>query len=210
MCTLVGKKAPSFKANAVVNGNDIVSDYSLDQFVGKKYVIFFFYPLDFTFVCPTEILAFQEKLSEFEKRNVAVVGCSVDSEFSHWTWLNTEKKNGGIKGVKFPLVADLSKTIAENYGVLAGEYEVNDEGQSSFVGAPVAYRGLFLIDMNGVVRHQLVNDLPLGRNVDEAIRMVDALIHFEEFGEVCPANWKPGEDAMNASAEGVASYLSKH
>jgi peroxiredoxin (alkyl hydroperoxide reductase subunit C) len=210
MCTLVGKKAPSFKATAVVNGNDIVSDFSLDQFVGEKFVLFFFYPLDFTFVCPTEILAFQDKLGEFEKRNVAVVGCSVDSEFSHWAWLNTEKKNGGIKGVKFPLVADLSKTIAENYGVLAGEYEVNEEGQSSFVGAPVAYRGLFLIDKKGVVRHQLVNDLPLGRSVDEAIRMVDALVHFEDFGEVCPANWKAGDDAMTASAEGVASYLSKH
>ncbi|MCL6103790.1 MAG: peroxiredoxin [Bacteroidetes bacterium] len=210
MCTLVGKKAPSFKANAVVNGNDIVKDYSLDQFVGKKYVIFFFYPLDFTFVCPTEILAFQEKLAEFEKRNVAVVGCSVDSEFSHWAWLNTEKKNGGIKGVKFPLVSDLTKTISENYGVLAGEYEVNEEGESSFVGEPVAYRGLFLIDKNGVVRHQLVNDLPLGRNVDEAIRMVDALAHFEEYGEVCPANWKEGDEAMKASAEGVADYLSKH
>lgn len=210
MCTLVGKKAPSFKANAVVNGNDIVGDFSLDQFVGEKFVLFFFYPLDFTFVCPTEILAFQEKLAEFEKRNVAVVGCSVDSQFSHWAWLNTEKKNGGIKGVKFPLVADLSKTIAENYGVLAGEYEVNEEGQSSFVGAPVAYRGLFLIDKKGVVRHQLVNDLPLGRSVDEAIRMVDALVHFEEYGEVCPANWKAGDEAMTASAEGVASYLSKH
>ncbi len=210
MCTLVGKKAPSFKASAVLNGNDIVSDYSLDQFIGEKFVLFFFYPLDFTFVCPTEILAFQEKLAEFEKRNVAVVGCSVDSQFSHWAWLNTEKKNGGIKGVKFPLVADLSKTIAENYGVLAGEYEVNDEGQSSFVGAPVAYRGLFLIDKKGVVRHQLVNDLPLGRSVDEAIRMVDALVHFEEYGEVCPANWKVGDEAMTASAEGVASYLSKH
>lgn len=210
MCTLVGKKAPSFKATAVVNGNDFVKDFSLDQFVGEKFVLFFFYPLDFTFVCPTEILAFQEKLTEFEKRNVAVVGCSVDSEFSHWAWLNTEKKNGGIKGVKFPLVADLSKTIAENYGVLAGEYEVNEEGQSSFIGAPVAYRGLFLIDKKGVVRHQLVNDLPLGRSVDEAIRMVDALVHFEEFGEVCPANWKAGDDAMNATAEGVASYLSKH
>jgi peroxiredoxin (alkyl hydroperoxide reductase subunit C) len=210
MCTLVGKKAPSFKAAAVVNGNDIVEDFSLDQFVGQKYVVFFFYPLDFTFVCPTEILAFQTKLAEFEKRNVAVVGCSVDSQFSHWAWLNTEKNNGGIKGVKFPLVADLSKTIAENYGVLAGEYQVNDEGESSFVGAPVAYRGLFLIDKKGVVRHQLVNDLPLGRSVDEALRMVDALAHFEDFGEVCPANWKEGDDAMNASAEGVASYLSKH
>ena len=131
MCTLVGKKAPSFKATAVVNGNDIVNDFSLDQFVGEKFVLFFFYPLDFTFVCPTEILAFQAKLAEFEKRNVAVVGCSVDSEFSHWAWLNTEKNNGGIKGVKFPLVSDLSKTISENYGVLAGEYEVNEEGQSS-------------------------------------------------------------------------------
>ena len=210
MCTLVGKKAPVFKATAVLNGNDFVSDFSLEQFVGQKYVLFFFYPLDFTFVCPTEILAFQDKLAEFEKRNVAVVGCSVDSEFSHWAWLNTEKKNGGIKGVKFPLVADLSKTIAENYGVLAGEYEVNEAGESTFVGAPVAYRGLFLIDKKGVVRHQLVNDLPLGRSVDEAIRMVDALTHFEEFGEVCPANWKAGDEAMNASAEGVASYLSKH
>ncbi len=210
MCTLVGKKAPYFKATAVVNGNDIVSDFSLDQFVGEKFVLFFFYPLDFTFVCPTEILAFQAKLTECEKRNVAVVGCSVDSEFSHWAWLNTEKNNGGIKGVKFPLVSDLSKTISENFGVLAGEYEVNEEGQSSFVGAPVAYRGLFLIDKKGVVRHQLVNDLPLGRSVDEAIRTVDALIHFEEFGEVCPANWKEGDDAMQASAEGVASYLSKH
>jgi peroxiredoxin 2/4 len=210
MCTLVGKKAPSFKAVAVVNGNDMVSDFSLDQFVGNKYVVFFFYPLDFTFVCPTEILAFQTKLAEFEKRNVAVVGCSVDSEFSHWAWLNTEKNNGGIKGVKFPLVADLSKTIAENYGVLAGEYQVNEDGESSFVGAPVAYRGLFLIDKKGVVRHQLVNDLPLGRSVDEALRMVDALIHFEDFGEVCPANWKEGDDAMKASAEGVANYLSKH
>ena len=210
MCTLVGKKAPVFKATAVVNGNDFVSGFSLEQFIGQKYVLFFFYPLDFTFVCPTEILAFQDKLAEFEKRNVAVVGCSVDSEFSHWAWLNTEKNNGGIKGVKFPLVADLSKTIAENYGVLAGEYELNEAGDSSFAGAPVAYRGLFLIDKKGVVRHQLVNDLPLGRSVDEAIRMVDALAHFEEFGEVCPANWKAGDEAMNATAEGVASYLSKH
>ena len=210
MCTLVGKKAPSFKAVAVVNGNDFVEDFSLDQFVGQKYVVFFFYPLDFTFVCPTEILAFQAKLAEFEKRNVAVVGCSIDSQFSHWAWLNTEKNHGGIKGVKFPLVSDLSKTIAENFGVLAGEYQVNEEGESSFVGSPVAYRGLFLIDKKGVVRHQLVNDLPLGRSVDEALRMVDALAHFEEFGEVCPANWKSGDDAMNASAEGVASYLSKH
>jgi peroxiredoxin 2/4 len=210
MNTLVGKKAPVFSSKAVINGVEIVDDFSLSQYVGNKYVVFFFYPMDYTFVCPTEILAFQNKLAEFEKRGVAVVGCSVDSEFSHWAWLNTEKKNGGIKGVTFPLVADFSKTISMNYGVLAGEYDYNDEGEAVFDGNPVAYRGLFLIDKEGVVRHAVINDLPLGRNVDEALRMVDALKHVEEFGEVCPANWKEGEDAMKATADGVANYLSTH
>lgn len=210
MSVLVGKKAPLFKAEAVVNGGEFVADFSLDQFIGKKHVIFFFYPLDFTFVCPTEILAFQEKIDEFEKRNVAVVGCSIDSKFSHWAWLNTELKNGGIKGVKFPIVSDLSKSISSNFDVLAGEYDYNDDGEMVFNGAPVAYRGLFLIDKNGIVRHQVVNDLPLGRSVEEALRIVDALQHFEEFGEVCPADWKKGEKAMKASAEGVADYLSNH
>jgi peroxiredoxin (alkyl hydroperoxide reductase subunit C) len=210
MENLIGKKAPAFSANAVINGNDIVENFSLEQFIGKKHVVFFFYPLDFTFVCPTEIIAFQDKIAEFEKRNTAVVGCSVDSQFSHWAWLNTEKKNGGIKGVKFPLVADLSKTIAENFGVLAGQYGYDEEGNTTFEGEPVAYRGLFLIDKEGKIRHQVINDLPLGRSVDEALRMVDALQHFEEYGEVCPANWSAGKDAMKASAEGVASYLSKH
>ena len=210
MSTLVGKKAPVFNANAVINGKEIVENYSLEQFIGEKYVLFFFYPLDFTFVCPTELLAFQDKLTAFAKRETVVVGCSVDSEFSHWAWLNTEKKNGGIKGVTYPIVSDLSKTISENYGVLAGEYDIDEDGKSVFVGSPVAYRGLFLIDKKGVVRHQLVNDLPLGRNVDEALRMVDALRHFEEFGEVCPANWQEGKEAMIASAEGVADYLSKN
>ncbi|RUA27630.1 MAG: peroxiredoxin [Bacteroidetes bacterium] len=209
MENLIGKKAPKFVANAVVNGGEIVEGFSLDQFLGKKHVIFFFYPLDFTFVCPTEILAFQEKMEEFEKRNVAVVGCSVDSEFSHWAWLNTELKDGGIKGVKYPLVSDLSKTIAENYGVLAGEYDYDEEGNATFNGAPVAYRGLFLIDKDGIVRHNVINDLPLGRSIDEAIRMVDALQYFEKNGEVCPANWKPGEEAMAATHEGVAEYLAK-
>lgn len=206
---LVGKKAPLFSADAVVNGGEFVENFSLEQYIGKKHVVLFFYPLDFTFVCPTEILAFQEKLAEFEKRNVAVVGCSIDSKFSHWAWLNTELKNGGIKGVKFPLVSDLSKTISQNYDVLAGEFDYNDEGESIFNGAPVAYRGLFLIDKAGVVRHQVINDLPLGRSIDEAIRMVDALQYFEENGEVCPANWHKGEKAMKATAEGVADYLSK-
>ncbi|MFZ4740292.1 MAG: peroxiredoxin [Bacteroidales bacterium] len=206
---LVGKKAPVFSTDAVINGGEFVENFSLEQFIGKKHVVFFFYPLDFTFVCPTEILAFQEKLAEFEKRNVAVVGCSIDSKFSHWAWLNTELKNGGIKGVKFPLVSDLSKTISQNFDVLAGDFDYNEEGESMFVGAPVAYRGLFLIDKQGVVQHQLVNNLPLGRSIDEAIRMVDALQYFEENGEVCPANWHKGETAMKATAEGVAAYLSK-
>ncbi len=210
METLIGKKAPLFKAKAVINGVEIVDGFSLEQYIGKKDVIFFFYPLDFTFVCPTEIIAFQEMIEEFEKRNVAVVGCSVDSEFSHWAWLQTEKNKGGIKGVKFPLVSDLSKTISENFGVLAGEYDIDEEGQSVFNGAAVAYRGLFLIDKEGKVRHSVINDLQLGRSVDEAIRIVDALHHFEEFGEVCPANWQKGKDAMKATQDGVADYLGSH
>jgi peroxiredoxin (alkyl hydroperoxide reductase subunit C) len=210
MAVLVGKKAPLFKSNAVVNGGEFVSDFSLEQFIGKKNVVFFFYPLDFTFVCPTELHAFQERLADFESKNTAVVGCSVDSKYSHWAWLNTPKKQGGIQGVTYPLVADLSKSIAENYDVLAGEYSINENGESTFEGAPQSYRGLFLIDKNGVVRHQVVNDFPLGRSIDEALRMVDALNFFEKNGEVCPANWTEGKDAMKENAAGVADYLSKH
>jgi peroxiredoxin (alkyl hydroperoxide reductase subunit C) len=211
MAVLVGKRAPQFEADAVINGGEFVEKFSLAQYIGKKHVVFFFYPLDFTFVCPTEIIAFQDKLAEFEKRNVQVVGCSVDSKFSHWAWLNTEKKSGGIKGVTFPLVSDLSKTISENYDVLAGEWEYDeDEDYVEFNGEAVAYRGLFLIDKQGVVRHQVVNDLPLGRSVEEAIRMVDALQFFEENGEVCPADWHKGDEGMKATSEGVADYLSKH
>jgi peroxiredoxin (alkyl hydroperoxide reductase subunit C) len=208
MSTLVGKKAPLFSAKAVVNGYEIVNDFSLEQFIGKKYVLFFFYPLDFTFVCPTEIIAFQEKAEEFEKRNTVVIGCSIDSDQSHWAWLQTEQNKGGIKGVKYPLVSDLSKTISMNYGVLGGEYVYDENGEMLYEGLPVAYRGLFIMDKNGIVRHQLVNDLPLGRSVDEALRVIDALQYFEEYGEVCPANWKKGEKAMKATHEGVADYLS--
>ncbi|MCF8349316.1 MAG: peroxiredoxin [Bacteroidales bacterium] len=210
MAVLVGKKAPLFEATAVINGGEIVEKFSLEQFIGKKHVIFFFYPLDFTFVCPTEIIAFQDKIEEFEKRNVAVVGCSVDSAFSHWAWLNTERNQGGIKGVKYPIVSDLSKTISENYDVLAGSYEYNEDGEAEFNGEPVAYRGLFLIDKQGVVRHQVVNDLPLGRSITEALRIVDAWQFHEEFGEVCPANWEPGQDALEATSDGIAKYLSTH
>jgi peroxiredoxin (alkyl hydroperoxide reductase subunit C) len=207
MGVLTGKKAPHFKTDAVINGNEIVTDFSLEQYIGKKHVVFFFYPADFTFVCPTEIIAFQNKIEEFEKRNVAVVGCSVDSAFSHWKWLQTEQKDGGIKGVKFPLVADLSKTISENYDVLAGEYDINEENESVFKGIPQAYRGLFLIDKNGIVRHQLVNDMPLGRSVDETLRMVDALQFYEENGEVCPADWRKGDKAIKETQESIANYL---
>jgi peroxiredoxin (alkyl hydroperoxide reductase subunit C) len=209
MSVLVGKKAPAFSATAVVKGGDFVNDFSLDQFIGKKYVVFFFYPADFTFVCPTELIAFQDKIKDFESRNVAVIGCSVDSHFSHWKWLQTEPKDGGIKGVKYPLVSDLSKTISENYDVLAGGYEYAENGEIVFNGSPMAYRGLFLIDKNGVVRHQTVNDMPLGRSISETLRMVDALQFFEENGEVCPADWHKGEKAMKATQEGVAAYLSK-
>jgi peroxiredoxin 2/4 len=208
MAVLVGKKAPSFSSTAVINGGEIVENFSLDQYLGKNYVLFYFYPADFTFVCPTEIIAFQDKIKEFELRNVIVVGCSTDSEFSHWKWLQTEKKDGGIRGVKYPLVADWSKTIAENYDVLAGSYDYNDDGQATFKGMPKAYRGLFLIDRQGIVRHQLVNDMPLGRSIEEAIRIIDALQFHEENGEVCPANWHKGDKAMKETQESVASYLS--
>ena len=208
--SIVGKKAPSFEAKAVVNGGEIINDYSLDQFIGKKHVIFFFYPKDFTFVCPTELHAFQEKLKEFEARNVAVVACSTDTEQSHWGWLQMPKAQGGIQGVTYPIVADTTKTIAMNYDVLSGDYEVNDDDQLVANGPMIAFRGLYLIDKSGVVRHQLINDFPLGRNVDEALRMVDALQFFEENGEVCPANWHKGDVAMKESHAGVADYLAKH
>lgn len=207
---LVGKKAPSFKAAAVINGEEIVENFSLDQYIGKKHVVFFFYPKDFTFVCPTELHAFQEKLAEFESRNCAVVGCSTDTEQSHWGWLQLDKKAGGIKGITYPLVADTTKIISINFDTLLGDYDVNENGDLYATGDMIAFRGLFLIDKAGVVRHQLINDLPLGRNVDEALRMVDALQFFEEKGEVCPANWSKGKDGMKADHKGVADYLGKH
>ena len=208
--SLVGKKAPVFKSPAVINGEEIVEAFSLEDYVGKKEVMFFFYPKDFTFVCPTEILAFQEKLSEFEKRGVQVVGCSCDTEETHLAWLMTAKDNGGIEGVTYPLVADSAKTVASNFGVLAGDWNYSEEGELTFEGAPVAYRGTFFIDKEGVVRHETINDLPLGRNIDEMLRVVDAWQHVQKHGEVCPANWEEDKDAMQATKEGVAEYLSSH
>lgn len=190
--SLVGKKAPDFTAKAVVKG-EIVNEFKLSNLQGK-YVVLFFYPLDFTFVCPTEIHAFQEKLSAFAERNTEVVGVSTDSHFSHLAWLNTPKAVGGIQGVEYPLVADFNKTISRDYGVLVEE-------------AGVALRGLFLIDQNGVVQHSVVNNLPLGRNIDEAVRMVDALQYTEKHGEVCPANWNQGEKAMKATQDGLKTFF---
>lgn len=188
---LVGKTAPAFTTKAAQQ-DMILDNFSLNDLRGK-YVVLFFYPLDFTFVCPTELHAFQEKLSEFKDRGAEVIACSVDSVFTHLAWLSTPRSMGGIKGIEYPLVADLDKSIAYNYGVL------NEEG--------IAYRGLFLIDRDGVVRHQLVNDLPLGRNVDEALRTLDALISFETIGEVCPANWRQGEKTLKPTADGLLEFF---
>jgi peroxiredoxin (alkyl hydroperoxide reductase subunit C) len=193
MTTLVTKQAPDFTAQAVMPENTF-AELKLSSFRGK-YVVLFFYPLDFTFVCPTEIIAFDKKLDQFKERNCEVIGVSVDSHFSHFAWKNTPREKGGIGNVRYPLVADIKKEIAQAYGVL--------------LDGSVALRGLFLIDKDGVVRHAVINDLPLGRNVDEALRMLDALQHAERHGEVCPANWTAGDEGMKATAEGVADYLSK-
>lgn len=208
MSVLVGKKAPVFQTNAVINGNEIVEGFSLEQYKGKKYVLLFFYPADFTFVCPTELIAFQEKLAEFESRNVQVVGASVDSAFSHWKWLQTPQNEGGIKGVTYPIITDQTLLISSSFDVLAGGVDYDDEGEEVFVGTPQAYRGLFLIDKDGIVRHQVINDMPIGRSVEEALRVVDALQFTEEHGEVCPANWKKGDKALKATQEGISDYLS--
>ena len=178
MSTLVGQKAPSFKAAAVVNGGVVESDFSLDQYIGKKNVVFFFYPKDFTFVCPSELHAFQEKLAEFEDRNTAVVACSTDTEESHWGWLQMDKAAGGIKGVKYPIVADTSKCISANYGVLFGDYDMDEEGNLMATGPMIAYRGLFLIDKEGTVRHALVNDLPLGNLIK---KKDPTMVRFENY-----------------------------
>ncbi|HEX9794199.1 MAG TPA: peroxiredoxin [Planctomycetota bacterium] len=195
MSVLVGKPAPDFTATAVMPDGSFKSDFQLSDLQGK-YVVLFFYPLDFTFVCPSEIIAFDHRVKEFEERGVQVVGCSVDSHFSHHAWRETAVAKGGIGRVKYPLVADITKNVARDYDVLLNE--------------SVALRGSFLIDKAGLVRHQVVNDLPLGRNVDEMLRMVDALQFHESHGEVCPAGWNKDKPAMKASIEGVAAYLGSH
>ena len=196
MAVLVGKAAPNFTAAAVMGSNSIKEDFNLLEHIKGKYAVLFFYPLDFTFVCPSELIAFDHRLAEFNKRGVEVVGVSIDSHFTHLAWKNTPVNQGGIGKVGYPLVADIKHEICKAYDVEA------DGG--------VAYRGSFLIDKVGVVRHQIVNDLPLGRDIDEMLRMVDALQFFEEHGEVCPAGWSKGKAGMDASPEGVAKYLASH
>ena len=195
MKPLVTQKAPNFTAQAVLADNTM-EDLTLSDYRGK-YVVLFFYPLDFTFVCPSEIIAFDDKLDEFKKRNCEVIGVSVDSQFSHWAWKNTPRNQGGLGQVRFPIVADLNKKISKDYGVLLKKESV-------------ALRGLFILDMDGVIHHSTINNLPLGRNVDEVLRTLDALQFTEEHGEVCPANWNPGDDAMKPTADGVAEYLGEH
>jgi len=193
---LVGQQAPDFTAAAVLGNGQIKEDYHFSDAIKGKYAVVFFYPLDFTFVCPSELIAFDHRLEEFRKRNVEVVGISIDSHFTHSAWRNTDVNKGGIGQVGYTLVADIKHEICQSYGVEAP--------------GGVAYRGSFLIDKAGVVRHMVVNDLPLGRNIDDMIRMVDALQFTEEHGEVCPAGWNKGDAGMKASTAGVADYLAKH
>lgn len=196
MSVLVGKTSPDFTAKAVMGDNSIV-EYKLSEQIKGKYAVIFFYPLDFTFVCPSEIIAFNNHYQEFKSRNCEVIGVSVDSHFSHLAWKNTPVEKGGIGQVGYPLVADLTKSIARDYDVLVWD-------------AGIALRGLFLVDKSGIVRHQVVNDLPLGRSIEEAIRMLDSLQFTENHGEVCPAGWNKGKKGMKASAAGVAEYLKEN
>src|SRR5262245_53100983 len=192
MSAFVSAPAPDFSADAYINGE--FKKVSLSDFKGKK-VVLFFYPLDFTFVCPTEILAFTDRIEDFRKRNTEVIGCSVDSHFTHSAWAQVDRKEGGIKGVNFPLVSDLAKKVAADYGVL--------------LAACIALRGLFIINKDGVLRHATINHLDLGRNVDEVLRLLDAVDFSEQHGEVCPANWKKGDKAMKPNAESLKQYMSK-
>ena len=194
MGVLVGREAPDFTAAAVLGNGEIVDSYNLKDSIKGKYAVLFFYPLDFTFVCPSELIAFDHRLEEFSKRGVEVIGVSIDSQFTHNAWRNTAINEGGIGPVKYPLIADVTHSICKDYDVEHPE-------------AGVAFRGSFLIDKVGQVRHQVVNDLPLGRNIDEMLRMIDALQFTEEHGEVCPAGWNQGDKGMDASPDGVASYL---
>ena len=212
MSILVGKKAPKFSATTVINGGEIVNDFSLDQFLGKKDVVFFFYPADFTFVCPTELHAFQSAMEEFKKRNTVVIGASCDTPEVHFAWLNTPKDNGGIEGVTYPILADSNRNLASTLGILdiTNEQYNEETGVVSVDGDNVTYRATYLIDEEGTVFHEGINHMPVGRNVNEFLRLIDAYSHVQNHGEVCPANWEEGKDAMKPNAKGTADYLASH
>lgn len=195
MAVLVGKQAPDFKASVVMEDGSVKSDLQFKEYVKGKMAVLFFYPLDFTFVCPTELRALEEQLDEFKKRNVEVMTVSVDSPYTHLAYKRTQLKDGGIGNVRFPMVSDLTRQIATDYDVLFNN--------------SIAYRGTFLIDQQGVVRHQNINDLPLGRNISEILRVIDALQYHQQHGEVCPANWNKGDEAIKATQESVSKYLAK-
>jgi len=196
MSVLVGKQAPKFTLSAVMPDNSIDENFDFDSYIRGKIAVLFFWPADFTFVCPSEIIAFNNKLDEFNKRGVVIAGCSVDSQYVHYAWKNTPVEKGGIGQIEFPMLADITGEVAKQYDILSD--------------SKLAYRATFLIDQNGRVAHQVVNDLPLGRNIDEVIRMIDALMFTQKYGEVCPANWKKGQEGMKATFDGVSDYLSKH
>ncbi len=196
MSVLVGKEAPDFTLSAVMPDNSINDNFNFKEYINGKMAVLFFWPADFTFVCPSEIIAFNNRLKEFEEKGVVVVGCSIDSQFVHYAWKNTAVENGGVGKIQFPMAADINGEVAKMYDVLSD--------------AKLAFRATFLIDQNGKVVHELINDLPLGRNIDETLRMVDAVIFHKKYGEVCPANWKKGEEGMKETPQSVAEYLAKH
>lgn len=207
--SLVGKKAPLFTAPAVIDGDEIVENFSLP--IGEKNIVLFFYPKDFTFVCPTELHAFQAALGEFEKRNTIVIGASCDTNEVHFAWLNTAKNNGGIEGVTYPLLADTTRNLSTALGILEAEEVFNEEtGDYLIEGSNVTYRATYLVDETGVIFHESVNHMPLGRNVNEYLRLIDAYTHVQTKGEVCPANWEEGKDAMKADRSSTAEYLASH
>lgn len=206
--SLIGKQAPLFTSAAVLNGSEIVDNFSLNNFKGK-YVVLIFYPKDFTFVCPTELHAFQNKIKDFHKKNAEIIAISTDTEQSHYSWLNTPKNKGGIQGVTYPIVSDVNKTISYDYNVLAGSLNIDDDKKIHVSGQLIAYRALFITDKNLIIRHQLINDFFLGRNINEAIRVIDSIQHFEENGNVCPANWKYGKKSIQPNHKSVSRYLSK-
>lgn len=205
--SLLGTNVPNFSAPAVVNGKEIVENFSLEHFIGEKYIVLFFYPADFTFICPTELLKFQEHLAEFEKRKTVVVGCSTDSQYSHLRWLKMTKEEGGIQGVTFPIISDQTLTISTNFGVLSGAFGYNERGEGYFEGLPVAFRATFIIDRQGIIRSETINDLNIGRSVEEILRTLDAIQHFEKTGELCPADWKKGKKAIKPNFEDFTRFL---